>query len=407
MGKGVHGSREVSETRRGRVHEILTENASPEIANVFYAFRYSAMISPSVRAILIVVTACLALPTAGFAAEVAAPPGVLKIVVKPVRPFAFEENGELLGYTIDLWKRIAAEAGLQFEMKTVDSIPGLIELVRTGQADVGMGAISITPEREKLLDFSHPFYESGLQVLARSSGNNGGLAAFQVLLTGEIWKVCGIILLTVLAVSNVLWFFERRINPESFPEGYRKGIGESVWWAVATLISGGCENKAPVGIAGRVVAIVWMIGGIFLTAFITASLSAAMTATTLSNEVADVSDLRGSSVGTIAGSSSESYLTRAAFNVVGFRTVEDAIAALEAGRVRGVVYDEPILRYYLATNPGLKLRLTGPTFDRSAYGFALPIGSPNRKIINEAFLKLQVDGGLQELDRRWFAILEE
>ena len=365
------------------------------------------MISPSVRAILIVVTACLALPTAGFAAEVAAPPGVLKIVVKPVRPFAFEENGELLGYTIDLWKRIAAEAGLQFEMKTVDSIPGLIELVRTGQADVGMGAISITPEREKLLDFSHPFYESGLQVLARSSGNNGGLAAFQVLLTGEIWKVCGIILLTVLAVSNVLWFFERRINPESFPEGYRKGIGESVWWAVATLISGGCENKAPVGIAGRVVAIVWMIGGIFLTAFITASLSAAMTATTLSNEVADVSDLRGSSVGTIAGSSSESYLTRAAFNVVGFRTVEDAIAALEAGRVRGVVYDEPILRYYLATNPGLKLRLTGPTFDRSAYGFALPIGSPNRKIINEAFLKLQVDGGLQELDRRWFAILEE
>ena len=374
---------------------------------MFYAFRYSAMISPSVRAILIVVTACLPLPTAGFAAEVAAPPGVLKIVVKPVRPFAFEENGELQGYTIDLWKRIAAEAGLQFEMKTVDSIPGLIELVRTGQADVGMGAISITPEREKLLDFSHPFYESGLQVLARSSGNNGGLAAFQVLLTGEIWKVCGIILLTVLAVSNVLWFFERRINPESFPEGYRKGIGESVWWAVATLISGGCENKAPVGIAGRVVAIVWMIGGIFLTAFITASLSAAMTATTLSNEVADVSDLRGSSVGTIAGSSSESYLTRAAFNVVGFRTVEDAIAALEAGRVRGVVYDEPILRYYLATNPGLKLRLTGPTFDRSAYGFALPIGSPNRKIINEAFLKLQVDGGLQELDRRWFAILEE
>ena len=38
--------------------------------------------------------------------------------------------------------------------------------VGDGRADVAVGALSITEEREREFDFTHPFYESGLQILA-------------------------------------------------------------------------------------------------------------------------------------------------------------------------------------------------------------------------------------------------
>ena len=49
------------------------------------------------------------------------------------------------------------------------------------------------------------------------------------------------------------------------------------------------------------------------------------------------------------------------------------------------------------------LQLVGDVFDRQSYGFALQLGSTYRKRINEALLKLQLDGYLEELDKKWFA----
>ena len=87
--------------------------------------------------------------------------------------------------------------------------------------------------------------------------------------------VIAVLLLALLVVSNVLWFFERKRNPECFPETYKHGLWEATWWSISTLISGGCENKAPLGVAGRLVAILWMLGGIGLTSYITATLASA------------------------------------------------------------------------------------------------------------------------------------
>jgi ABC-type amino acid transport substrate-binding protein len=195
---------------------------------------------------------------------------------------------------------------------------------------------------------------------------------------------------------------ERKINPESFPEGYVRGVWESTWWSIATLISGGCENKAPVGVAGRLVAVVWMLGGIGLTSYITATLASAMTVNTLSAEVSGLNDLRGFRVGTIAGSSAAVLLEKSGFDVAGFNDLDDAAAALAAGQVKGVVYDSPLLRYYLLENPAANFALVGPLFDLQDYGFALPLGSPLRKPINAALLDLQVGGQSGKLEAAWF-----
>ncbi|MFM8809994.1 MAG: transporter substrate-binding domain-containing protein, partial [Chthoniobacterales bacterium] len=156
----------------------------------------------------------------------------LRVVVKPAEPFAFEQNGVLTGYSVDLWKKAATEAGLTFDAHMVTTVPELLGEIEKGVADVGIGALSITPERERVLDFSHPFFKSGLQVMARSKGEAGAFSAFRALLNRSVGEVVIVLLLAVFLISHILWIVERKINSESFPEGYIRGVWESAWWSV-------------------------------------------------------------------------------------------------------------------------------------------------------------------------------
>ncbi len=78
-------------------------------------------------------------------------------------PFEYldEDSGELAGFDVDLINALAKEAGIEIEINTVD-FAGLIAGVSSGKFDMGIGGITITEERKKNIDFSDPYYESGL-----------------------------------------------------------------------------------------------------------------------------------------------------------------------------------------------------------------------------------------------------
>ena len=345
------------------------------------------------------------------AQEPAAPPATgqkVRIAVKPAKPFSFEEKGQLTGYSIDLWTRISKESGITFEVERRATVPQVLDAIQQQEADVGVGALSITEEREKILDFSHPFYSSGLQILTRVQPGSQSLSIFRSLLSMDVLKVVLLLLLALVAMSHVLWFVERKINPDSFPESYREGVQESLWWSTSTIISGGCENIAPKGIAGRLVGVMWMLGGIGLTSYITATLASAMTVRNLTSEIHNIGDLHGQPVATVAGSSAEAFLlTGTGVLVRPFPDIDTAIEELAKSKVKAVVYDSPMLRYYRSAHPDANLTLAGELFERQSYGFALRLGSPLRKTINEALLKLQDEGFMDELDKKWFAAIKE
>ena len=180
-------------------------------------FSRHGQLAPAIALVVAVLSATVA--GLGYAQTLPeAPPQPIRVVAKPVKPFVFEEDGRLKGYSIDLWNRIADDMDRRFEVQMVQTIPNLITGLRKEQADVGVGAISITDERETLLDFSHPFFESGLQVLVRSEMEpTYALRAFGQLLSGPLLKAVLIILGAVFLVSNILWWFERRVNHGEFP----------------------------------------------------------------------------------------------------------------------------------------------------------------------------------------------
>jgi polar amino acid transport system substrate-binding protein len=345
-------------------------------------------------------------PAAPAAAGTAGKP--LTVVTREVTPFVIQKNGRLTGYSIELWERIVREARLPFDpdngYKLVESVPQMLDHVRSGAADAAVGALSITSERERTIDFSHPFKESGLQILTQEQQRSSfGRIVSQIFKGDILWLLAGLVIV-LLVNSHIIWFVERKRNAESFPEGYLAGIWEAVWWSICTIITGGCENKAPMGVAGRLTAIVWMLAGAALFTYITATITSAMTVDTLNSDVQSIADLKARKwpVATVTGSTAQTFLERQGLTVQGFPDVDSACQALNDGKVKAVVYDAPMLLYYAKNNADQQLGVVGEVFERQSYGIAVPQGSRYRKEISRAILVLREQGFFDELENKYF-----
>ena len=81
-------------------------------------------------------------------------------------PFEMEVHGKVTGFDIDLIHAIAKTEGLKLKLSTMD-FQGLIPALQTGTIDVAVAGITITPQRAKVVNFSHPYYHSGLSILVK------------------------------------------------------------------------------------------------------------------------------------------------------------------------------------------------------------------------------------------------
>lgn len=328
----------------------------------------------------------------------------MKVAIKPAKPFTFEEGGQWKGYSVDLWNEISQIKGWKSVYLAKEKVPEVLGAVKSKEADIAIGALSVTEEREKQMDFSHPIYESGLQIVTKSSSVGSLLDAAKGLLSAQVLGGLAFLVLALLCVSWVLWRLERLHNEDSFPKPASRGMKESLWWSTNVLIAGGCENIAPTGTAGRLVAVVWMLGGIAFTSYITAVFTSTLTVNRLDSAVHELKDLDGENIATVGGSSSAEFLKKNGSRTVEFTNIDDAMNALSRKDIKAVVYDAPIVRYWLTTHTkqAEEYVMAGEPFARQHYAFAMPMGSGLRKEVNEALLQLKTSGRMEEINKRWF-----
>lgn len=97
-------------------------------------------------------------------------------------PFGFRnKEGQLVGYDIDLSKSIAkALLGNEnaIELVPVTASNRILKLT-SGEVDILTATMSITNQREQILDFSYPYYIAGQAILVRSSSKATGLRDFR------------------------------------------------------------------------------------------------------------------------------------------------------------------------------------------------------------------------------------
>lgn len=86
----------------------------------------------------------------------------------PYAPFEFTQNGEVVGFDIDVIKIAADDEGLK--TKVVDTPWDTIvsgEALNTGKCDVAAGAMTIKPERQKVMDFTDSYFEATQALLTK------------------------------------------------------------------------------------------------------------------------------------------------------------------------------------------------------------------------------------------------
>ncbi|MDB6004865.1 MAG: hypothetical protein JWR15_1852 [Prosthecobacter sp.] len=333
------------------------------------------------------------------------PTGKIRVVTRNLEPFSFEKDGRRVGYAAELWDQLARETKLEYEVQIVKSAQEIIDALKNKTADVGVGAISVTAKREEVIDFTQPFYESGLQVLV--SGSSGSFADNIFSLIANLFNIeligaFALLLVTMFIISHLVWRFEHPVNGDQWPQSYKAGMWESFWWTISTLLVGGADNKGPVGVGGRIVAVVWMLLSIVLVSLLTASFTTTLTINTLKGDINGPGDLPGRKVATVKGSTTETWLTTKGAKVVPFATVTECVAALKSSDVNAVVYDAPVLQYEAGKLNDEKLQMVGPVFDRQNYSFALQQDSPLRESLNQALLKLTEQGVGNELRKKFF-----
>ena len=321
-----------------------------------------------------------------MAGEKQNPGGKLIVGIKETPPFSMKgTDGHWQGISIKLWESIAAELGLSYEYRELP-LQGILDGLRDHSLDVGFSALTITAEREKLFDFTHPFYTTGLGIATKKGESEGLFAFVKRFLSLNFLKAVFSLAVLVGAVGLLIWLLEKDKNREHFGGTPAKGLGAAFWWSAVTMTTVGYGDKAPKTPGGRIIATIWMFMAIIVISSFTAAITSSLTISNLQSLVKGPEDLPRVRVGTMASSTSSAYLDQRHISYQTFPNAAAGLQALAAGNIEALVYDAPTLRYLVKNEYDNELMVLKQIFATQQYGIGVPSGSPLREQINRVLL---------------------
>ncbi|KAG2655520.1 hypothetical protein PVAP13_1KG018500 [Panicum virgatum] len=247
----------------------------------------------------------------------------------------------------------------------------LIQKVVDNEFDAAIGDIAITMNRTQTLDFTQPFIESGLVILAPVKKHITNSWAFLQPFTLGMWCVTG---LSFLVVGAVIWVLEHRIN-DDFRGSPRQQLITIVWFSFSTLFFAHRENT--MSALGRGVLIIWLFVVLIIQSSYTASLTSILTVQQLDTSIRGLDDLKNSdyTIGFQVGSFAEEYMvkelniSRSRLKALGSpeEYAENLKLGPKKGGVMAIVDERPYVELFLSTN--CKIAVAGSDFTSRGWGF--------------------------------------
>ena len=96
----------------------------------------------------------------------------------PYEPFQYKEGGEVVGFDVDLMDLVAEDLDLEQEIVNTP-----FETIETGQAmstgkcDIAAAGMTITEERDQVMDFSDPYFDATQALLVKKGAGYDSLEA--------------------------------------------------------------------------------------------------------------------------------------------------------------------------------------------------------------------------------------
>lgn len=297
-----------------------------------------------------------------------------KVGVKITPPFIIDSEDGYSGISIDLWKSVADKLGIKYKFYEYD-LQNLLEAVKKDEIDIAINPLTVTSRRLRDFDFTQPYYISNLAIAVSTEQQENPIwKLLGNFLSVNFWKAILLLFVIILVFGALLWITERKASDQLADDW--TGIGDGIWWSAVTMTTVGYGDKYPVTPWGRVVATIWMFVAIVTISGFTASITSAITVNELEYKIKNLDDLRRVTVGTLAGSSSDEFLTQRGINYLTITDIEEGLEKLKTGEINALVYDQPVLSYAIHTsNSEGMIDILPYKFDTEYYSYALPEGS--------------------------------
>uniref|UniRef100_A0A673MZS5 Glutamate receptor n=1 Tax=Sinocyclocheilus rhinocerous TaxID=307959 RepID=A0A673MZS5_9TELE len=344
-------------------------------------------------------------------------------------------NDRFEGFCVDLLKELASILGFSYEIHLVPDGKygfqddkgqwnGMIKELMEHRADLAVAPLTITFMREKAIDFSKPFLNTGISILyRRPNSTNSGFFSFLNPMTPDIWVY---ILLAYLGVSCVLfviarfspyeWYDAHPCNPGSDVVENNFTLLNSFWFGVGSLMQQGSELM-PKALSTRIIGGIWWFFTLIIISSYTANLAAFLTVERMDSPVDSADDLAKQTkieYGVVKDGATMSFFKKSRVSTfekmwafMSSRQSTSFVKSIEDGIQRVLKSDYALLMesttIEYVTRRNCNLTQVGGIIDSKGYGIGTPKGSPYRDKITIAILSILEDGRLHMLKEKWWS----
>lgn len=368
----------------------------------------------------------------------------LTIVTLENRPYVMKVNGwenktgndKWEGYCVDLIRELSQIGNFKYEIRVLQGElashgtrnekgewNGLIRELVDGRADISVADLTITYERESVVDFTMPFMSLGIGILVKKPTKaSPKLFEFMLPLAPEVW----IYLITAFVGVTLFLFMVARFSPYEWhnPHPCEQEAEElsndftmknTLWFTIGCLMQQGCDIM-PNALSTRVMAAAWWFFILILVSSYTANLAAFLTVERMDNPIQSADDLAKQTkvlYGCLKSGSTRAFFQRSNYTTYArmwsFMESRRAETLLDANgkgveRVKkgdfAFLMESTTIEYTVERN--CDLSQVGSLLDQKGYGIATQQDSPYRAVLSEAVLTLQESGVLHKLKDRWW-----
>ncbi|KAK3594279.1 hypothetical protein CHS0354_035178, partial [Potamilus streckersoni] len=215
-------------------------------------------------------------------------------------------NDRYEGYCIDLAEELSQRLNFTYTIQLVKdknygqiehgAWNGIIAELLNYEADIAVAALTITEAREKVVDFTKPFMNTGISLMIKKPENEKpGFLSFMQPLSYKVWLCItmgfsgvSLILYMVGRLSPYEWQRQDSANEPS--DSY--SLKNTFWFSLGALMQQG-PDMFPRSLSGRVLGSVWWFFTLIIVSSYTANLAAFLTFEKLTVPINSVDDLAG------------------------------------------------------------------------------------------------------------------